>query len=123
MVVTVVSCNINGLFSLISSFGTVNMSTIVAKSRARVEGTRGVVLPNIKTFKSTVTGLHGAKLSGIVVSRMGGNGRLLNVYLNVRLLFRGDCRCNRRRNLNLVGNDVGPVTRIVPASFGVPRVN
>ncbi len=120
---TVVSCKMNGLFSLGDSFGTMNTSDVIAGSLGVVSGTSEVLLPNIKTFNSTTKGLHRDKLSRIVGTRIGGNGPLLNVYLNVRVLLRHDCRCNVRRNLKLVRNRVQPVDRAVRRNLGVPRVN
>lgn len=84
-----------------------------------------MVLPNINSFGSTVAVLGSANLTSLMGRFTSANGPLLNVYLNVRLLFRDDRRGNVARNLGLLPNRIEhfPNTATRNRACGIPRVN
>lgn len=120
-VVTIVSCNTNGVHDICGTLGRVNYRYIVAESGSRVVGTSNTILPNINSFNSAVSAVGSCNVGSAIVRCVGDRGPFLNVYLKLRLLFPRDRRDPGMGNLSIFSNAVAGVPS--NRNLGVPRVN
>ena len=120
--IAIIDYGVGNLFSLQSSFGALNVETVVSGDRHVLEKADKLVLPGVGAFRDAADKLFSSGLASFVRERASLGTPLLGICLGMQLLFERSYEYGCYDGLALLHGEVRPIAETIPGGLKIPHI-
>ena len=120
--IAIVDYGVGNLFSLVSSFEAIGVSTVVTGDQSVIEKADKIILPGVGAFGDAIAKLRQTGLDSVVIEQAKAGKDLLGICLGMQLLFDKSYEYGEHTGLGLISGSIKPIADVIPRDLKIPHI-
>ncbi|MBQ2968201.1 MAG: imidazole glycerol phosphate synthase subunit HisH [Clostridia bacterium] len=120
--VAIVDYGVGNLFSLASSFGAIDVETVVTGDVEVIRSADKIILPGVGAFGDAADKLRASDLDAVLKEEAKKGKPILGICLGMQLLLDKSFEYGEHEGLGLIPGEIRPISDVIPKDYKIPHI-
>ncbi len=120
--VAIVDYGVGNLFSLASSFGAIDVETVVTGDAEVIRSADKIILPGVGAFGDAADKLRASGLDAVLKEEAKKGKPILGICLGMQLLLEKSFEYGEHEGLGLIPGEIRPISDVIPKNYKIPHI-